>query len=74
MDEREVDVGTVLMGGRTGWEKRLEVEQGERGAVGLGGSAMPIRLAAACSRSIESLCIVSYHSCSGCRSIDLLLL
>lgn len=54
MDEREVDVGTVLMGGRTGWEKRLEVEQGERGAVGLAGSAMPIRLAAACSRSIES--------------------
>lgn len=43
------------MAGRTGWEKRLDVEQGERGAMGLGGSAMPIRLAAACSRSIASL-------------------
>jgi hypothetical protein len=25
-----------LMAGRTGWEKRLDVEEGERGAMGLG--------------------------------------
>lgn len=44
------------MGGRTGWEKRLEVETGERGARGgVHGSAMPIRLAASFSRSMTSL-------------------
>lgn len=51
----ELDVATDFMGGRAGLEKRLDVEQGERGAVGLGGSAMPMQPAAACSRSIASL-------------------
>lgn len=50
-------MGTDFIAGRTGWENRLDVEQGERGAMGQGPgwSAMPIRLAAACSRSMESL-------------------
>lgn len=43
--------------GRTGCEKRLDVEYGDRGAsdVGEAGSAMPMRLAAALSRSMAIL-------------------
>ena len=56
VDETELDVRTDLMGGRTGWEKRLDVETGERGARGgVHGSAMPMRLAASFSRSMTSL-------------------
>lgn len=44
-------------GGRTGCEKRLDVEYGDRGASdeGEAGSAMPMRLAAALSRSMAIL-------------------